>query len=157
MLPCNRTPRPIFYPFSATCTEGERPCTLQPQPISRHLIWLRTTTGGTLNATWRVESVSLPIEQVEVVVRGLAVDGVNTGKTLSATGTTQVKVTNSTWIALRVRGSYREKASEIAARTRAIQILTGVGLGKERPTPAPCWSRLKMRLPMWIGLNGYVR
>lgn len=67
MLPCNRTPRPIFYPFSATRTEGERPCTLQPQPISRHLIWLRTTTGGTLNATWRVESVSLPIEQVEVL------------------------------------------------------------------------------------------
>lgn len=83
------------------------------------------TSGGTLNVTWRVESVSLPIEQVEVIVGGLAVDAVETGKALTATGSTQVNVTNSTWIALRVRGSYRGKHGELAAHTSAIQALVG--------------------------------
>ena len=82
-------------------------------------------TGGTLNITWRVESVGLPIEQVEVVVGGLAVDAVDTGNQLVATGTTQVNVKESTWIALRVRGSYRGKAHEIAAHTSAVQVLVG--------------------------------
>jgi hypothetical protein len=81
--------------------------------------------GGTLNVAWRVESVGLPIEQVEVVVGGLATDAVNTGQALSATGTAQIRVTHSTWVALRVRGSYRGKPDEIAAHTSAIQILVG--------------------------------
>jgi hypothetical protein len=82
-------------------------------------------TGGTLNVSWRVESVGLPIDQVEVVVGGLAVDSVDTGKTLTASGTTQVRVTDSTWIALRVRGSYRGKQGEMAAHTSAIQLIVG--------------------------------
>jgi hypothetical protein len=80
-------------------------------------------TGGTLNVSWRVESVGLPIEQVEVVVGGLAVESVESGKALTATGTTQIHVTDSTWIALRVRGSYRGKAGELAAHTSAVQVL----------------------------------
>jgi hypothetical protein len=82
-------------------------------------------TGGTLNVSWRVESVGLPIDQVEVVVGGLAVDSVDTGKTLTASGTTQVRVTDSTWIALRVRGSYRGKQGEMAAHTSVIQLIVG--------------------------------
>lgn len=81
--------------------------------------------GGTLNITWRVESVGLPIEQVEVVVGGLATDSVETARALTATGTTQVHVSNSTWIALRVRGSYRGKTGELAAHTSAVQVLVG--------------------------------
>ena len=82
-------------------------------------------SGGTLNVTWKVESVGLPIEQVEVIVGGLAVDAVETGKALTATGSTHVHVNNSTWIALRVRGSYRGKHGELAAHTSAIQVLVG--------------------------------
>jgi hypothetical protein len=82
-------------------------------------------TGGTLEVTWRVESVALPIEEVEVIVGGLAVDAVQTGKALTATGSTQVHVTASTWIALRVRGSYRGKHGELAAHTSAVQVLVG--------------------------------
>jgi hypothetical protein len=82
-------------------------------------------TGGTLNVAWRVESVSLPIEQVEIVVGGLAVDSVDTGATLFASGTASVNVTTSTWIALRVRGSYRGESGDIAAHTSAIQVLVG--------------------------------
>lgn len=82
-------------------------------------------TGGTLNIAWRVESVGLPIEQVEVVMGGLAVDAVESGKALTATGTTEVHVKDSTWIALRVRGSYRGKHGELAAHTSAVQVLVG--------------------------------
>lgn len=83
------------------------------------------TAGGTVNVTWKVESVGLPIEQVEVVGGGLTVDAVETGKALTATGSTHVQVKNSTWIALRVRGSYRGKHGELAAHTSAIQLIVG--------------------------------
>jgi hypothetical protein len=82
-------------------------------------------SGGTLNVTWRVESVSLPIEQVEVVVGGLVVAQAECGGTLTATGTATVQIGKSTWIALRVRGSYRGKAGEIAAHTSAVLVLVG--------------------------------
>jgi hypothetical protein len=102
-------------PLAALMVEGHVPGSQIHLPAS----------GGTLNVAWRVESVSLPIEQVEVVVGGLAVDAVETGKTLAASGTTEVNVTDSTWIALRVRGSYRGKAGELAAHTSAVQVLVG--------------------------------
>jgi hypothetical protein len=69
--------------------------------------------------------VGLPIEQVEVVMGGLAVDYVECGKALTASGTTQVHVAQSTWIALRVRGSYRGKHGELAAHTSAVQVIVG--------------------------------
>lgn len=81
--------------------------------------------GGALNITWRVESVSLPIEQVEVVVGGYVVGQADVGGTLTATGSATVTVAESTWVALRVRGSYRGKPEEIAAHTSAVMV--GVG------------------------------
>ena len=84
-----------------------------------------TNTGGTLNITWQVESASLPIDQVEVVMGGIVVDQVNCDKVLRASGSTTLKVNNSTWLALRVRGSYRGKQGEMAAHTSAVQVLVG--------------------------------
>jgi hypothetical protein len=81
------------------------------------------SSGGTVEINWRVESVGLPIDGVEVIVGGLAVDSVNTGHTLAASGSTHVRVNDSTWVALRVRGSYRGKPEELAAHTSAIQLL----------------------------------
>ena len=78
--------------------------------------------GGTLNVAWTVASVSLPIEQVEVVVGGLVTEQVNVGQALSAAGSVQVTVTEPTWIALRVRGSYKGEHGEIAAHTSAVQV-----------------------------------
>ena len=80
-------------------------------------------TGGTVNVTWNVESVSLPIDAVEVVVGGLAVEQTTVTKALSASGSVAIPVTNSTWVALRVRGSYKGQHGEIAAHTSAIQVL----------------------------------
>ncbi|MEZ4868695.1 MAG: CehA/McbA family metallohydrolase [Caldilineaceae bacterium] len=80
-------------------------------------------TGGSLTVTWRVESVSLPIDQVEIVVGGLVAAQENVAHELSAQGSATISVTDSTWIALRVRGSYKGQAGEIAAHTSAVQVL----------------------------------
>lgn len=80
-------------------------------------------SGGTVDVTWQVASARLPIDQVEVVVGGLTHDQVNVNKALSASGSTGVRVENSTWIALRVRGSYRGQHGEIAAHTSAVQVM----------------------------------
>jgi hypothetical protein len=87
------------------------------------------TSGGTVNATWRVESASMPIEQVEVVVGGLVVDQENIGGALSVDGSVEIEIAASTWVALRVRGSYTGRPEQIAAHTSAIQVLVaGQGL-----------------------------
>ena len=80
-------------------------------------------SGGTVNVSWQVESVSLPIEQVEIVVGGLAVEQVNVDSALSPSGSAALPITDSTWIALRVRGSYRGEHGEIAAHTSAVQVM----------------------------------
>lgn len=79
--------------------------------------------GGTVDVSWRVESVSLPIEQVELIVGGLAVEQFTPSTPLEASGQTTLRIDDSTWVALRVRGSYREQQGEIAAHTSAVQIL----------------------------------
>ena len=64
----------------------------------------------------------MPIERVEIVVGGLTAEEIEVHNPLSAGGTTEIKITESTWIALRVRGSYREVHGDIAAHTSAVQI-----------------------------------
>jgi hypothetical protein len=80
-------------------------------------------TGGTVNVSWQVETVSLPIDQVEIVVGGLTAEQITLDKKLAASGSTELKINQSTWIALRVRGSYQGKHGEIAAHTSAVQVL----------------------------------
>ena len=65
----------------------------------------------------------LPIDQVEIVVGGLTHEQVNVDKGLSASGSAEVRVEDSTWIALRVRGSYKGRHGEIAAHTSAVQVV----------------------------------
>lgn len=80
-------------------------------------------TGGTVNVTWKVESVSLSVDAVEIVVGGFALEQTTLNKALTANGSSQITVTNSTWIAVRVRGSYKGQRGEIAAHTSAVQVL----------------------------------
>ncbi len=80
-------------------------------------------SGGTVNVTWKVESVSLPIDQVEIVMGGLALAQTTVNHELTASGSASITITDSTWISLRVRGSYSGKHGEIAAHTSAVQIL----------------------------------
>ena len=79
--------------------------------------------GGHLDVNWRVESVRVPIEQIEVVVGGLVVEQINVASALRHEGHTQLNLTGSSWIALRVRGSYRDVDGDIAAHSSAVQIV----------------------------------
>jgi hypothetical protein len=70
------------------------------------------------------------VDSVEVVVGGRCVEEISLAPVrerrewpVSASGSVTVKVDRSTWIALRVRGSYRDQPNEIAAHTSAVQIL----------------------------------
>ncbi|MCZ6632441.1 MAG: CehA/McbA family metallohydrolase [bacterium] len=80
-------------------------------------------SGGSVNVTWKVDSVSMPIEQVEIIVGSLTDEQVNVDNALSASGSKDIQITDSTWIGLRVRGSYRDKSGDIAAHTSAVQVL----------------------------------
>ena len=81
------------------------------------------SSGGTLDIEWEVESVATPIAKVEVVVGGLVADQVNPGGVLNARGTLSLPVKSSTWVALRVRGSYHGRPDEVAAHTSAVEVL----------------------------------
>jgi hypothetical protein len=81
--------------------------------------------GGTVEVAWNVASVNVPIERVEVVAGGTMVDEVDAGNGLSVSGSTSIPVTDSTWLALRVRGSYTGRPGEIAAHSSAVQVCVG--------------------------------
>jgi hypothetical protein len=78
--------------------------------------------GGSVAVEWRVESVAVPIATVELICGGLIVEEADAGGQLAASGSATVRVDGSTWIALRVRGSYRGRAADIAAHTSAVQV-----------------------------------
>lgn len=83
---------------------------------------LEMVSDGMINVTWKVASVSLPIDQVEVIAGGLIADSASFDKTLTAEGSCEIPVSSSTWVALRVRGSYRGNDGDIAAHSSAVQV-----------------------------------
>jgi hypothetical protein len=82
-------------------------------------------SGGTLLVQWKVESVAVPIDRVELVVGGRVVEDWTVGGLLAAAGSVSLPVVGSTWVALRVRGSWTGRAGDIAAHTSAAQITVG--------------------------------
>ena len=82
--------------------------------------------GGTVSVQWRVESVAVPIASVELVHGGVVAEQVDGGGALALSGSAAVRVEESSWLALRVRGSYRDqRPQEIAAHTSAVQVRVG--------------------------------
>jgi hypothetical protein len=79
--------------------------------------------GGTVQVQWQVESLRVPIEAVEIVVGGMIEDITSVGGMLTAQGHADIQVSASTWVALRVRGSYHGNREHIAAHTSAVQVL----------------------------------
>ena len=78
--------------------------------------------GGTVGLSWRAESAALPIDKVEVVVDGFCAEEYSIGGELKAEGSCDISIRESTWIALRVRGSHAGRAGEIAAHSSSIQV-----------------------------------
>ena len=81
--------------------------------------------GATVDINWRLESASLPVDCVEIIVGGRVVECECFEKTLAASGVASLHIGKSTWIALRARGSYQNNPDHIAAHTSVVQILVG--------------------------------
>ncbi|MBI5722419.1 MAG: CehA/McbA family metallohydrolase [Planctomycetes bacterium] len=75
--------------------------------------------GGTLDVTWQLASVTVPMSRVELVVNG----EIRCGQTINpgeARGHWSVKVDRSSWLALLVRGHYSDKPEIIAAHSSPV-------------------------------------
>jgi len=77
--------------------------------------------GGAVDVSWRVASAAMPIEAAEVVVGGFAAEAQSVDGGLATSGSCRVHITESSWIALRVRGSHGGRQGEIAAHSSCVQ------------------------------------
>ena len=80
-----------------------------------------TSTGGSVDLSWKVESVTIPMTKVELVVNGEIREGrsVNPWKD---EGSWHVNMKKSSWAALLVRGHYQNKAEMIAAHSSPVML-----------------------------------
>ncbi len=78
--------------------------------------------GGSIAVEWRVESVRMPIQRVEVLQGGRVVQQRRgTGET-SITGICTLRAVQSSWIAIRVRGAFTDYTEQIAAHSSAVMV-----------------------------------
>jgi hypothetical protein len=77
--------------------------------------------GGTVDVTWEAASVTVPMSRVELVVNGEIRESVAVGPDRAA-GSWTVKVEESAWLALLVRGRYADKPEMIAAHSSPVMI-----------------------------------
>ena len=64
----------------------------------------------------------MPLQKVELVCGGFAVEERTLDGTLAATGSSDIQVNESTWIALRVRAGYDGSLYDIAAHSSCVQV-----------------------------------
>lgn len=82
-----------------------------------------SSTGGTLDVEWHVATVTVPFTKVELVVNGETrnVVTIPSGQR-DAVGSFSIKIDKSSWIALRVRGSYPDKHEAILAHSSPVMV-----------------------------------
>ena len=78
-------------------------------------------TGGTIDVTWQVASVTVPMTRVELVVNGEIREGRQVDPREDQ-GHWTVKVDRSSWVALLIRGHYPDKPEIIAAHSSPVMI-----------------------------------
>ncbi|MGV7215396.1 CehA/McbA family metallohydrolase [Bradyrhizobium sp. UFLA05-112] len=101
-------------PLVSMTVEGRRPgSTIQLPP-----------GGGMITVDWRIESVSVPSNRIEVVRNGAVVDETRCDG-LSCQGHRLLQVAESCWLAIRVRGSVAGRDADIAAHTSAVYVDVG--------------------------------
>ncbi len=81
--------------------------------------------GGKLGLDWRVASAAMPVEKVEVVVGGFAVEQWSADGALDLSGSCELELRESSWVALRARGSHGGRTGEIAAHSSSVQVRVG--------------------------------
>jgi hypothetical protein len=80
-----------------------------------------SSNGGTVNITWEVASVTVPMSRVDLIVNGEVKESVAVSK-WKGSGNWNFKAMKSSWIALLVRGQYPDKPEIIAAHTSPVMI-----------------------------------
>jgi len=80
-----------------------------------------TATGGTVHVGWQVASVTVPMSRVELVRNGEIVESARV-RPWQDRGRWSVKVERSSWLALLVRGHYRDKPEIVAAHSSPVMI-----------------------------------
>jgi len=78
-------------------------------------------TGGTVGVHWRVASVTVPLSRVELVVNGEIRESQRVRSDRDE-GHWSVNVDRSSWLALLVRGHYRDKPEIIAAHSSPVMV-----------------------------------
>jgi len=80
-----------------------------------------TASGGTVDVMWQVASATIPMSRVELVVNGEIRESVAVSPD-QGNGHWSVKIDNSSWLALLVRGHYADKREIITAHSSAVMI-----------------------------------
>ena len=80
-----------------------------------------TAAGGTVDVAWKLASVTVPISRVELVVNGEIRESRSAGP-WEDEGSWSVKLDKSSWLALLVRGHYRDKPEIIAAHSSPVMV-----------------------------------
>jgi hypothetical protein len=80
-----------------------------------------SASGGTVDVTWQVASVTVPMSRVELIVNGEIRESLAVAPDQAA-GHWSVKVDRSSWLALLVRGHYPDKPEIIAAHSSPVMI-----------------------------------
>jgi hypothetical protein len=81
-----------------------------------------SANGGTVDVTWQVDSVTVPMSRVELIVNGEIRESVAVSPQ-SGSGHWSVKVEGSSWLALLVRGHYADKPEIIAAHSSPVMAI----------------------------------
>jgi hypothetical protein len=80
-----------------------------------------TGNGGTVDVTWQVASVTIPMSRVELIVNGEIRESLAVSPE-QGSGHWSVKVEKSSWLALLVRGHYADKPEIVAAHSSPVMI-----------------------------------
>jgi len=80
-----------------------------------------SANGGTVDISWQVASVTIPMSRVELIVNGEVRESM-TVPPWEKEGHWSVKVEKSSWLALLVRGHYADKPEIIAAHSSPVVI-----------------------------------
>ncbi|ESY85863.1 hypothetical protein X741_33310 [Mesorhizobium sp. LNHC229A00] len=79
------------------------------------------SSGGTVEVSWKVASVTVPMTTIQLVVNGEVRES-RTIRPDQDTGSWSVRITKSSWFALLVRAKYEDKPEMIAAHSSPVMI-----------------------------------
>jgi hypothetical protein len=84
--------------------------------------WIKmSSSGGTVDVTWKVASVTVPMTKVELMINGEIRESRRV-KSQEDEGYFSIKIDKSSWVALLVRGHFKDKPEIIAAHSSPVMI-----------------------------------